>query len=215
MPKTNVRTNSKQHFISVEAESTVNQSVTHMFQLFSVSRGLLLWLLVCFVNLGVHAVHALRPLSIDHSPLLLTGSTAKTSNSVRKKNEPPAVKCCCGQALTFCLGYDLLLCAAPSQTCHTLWSSTRTYHPCWWIKCKVNMSINNHFNLFKSCSSVIVTIPVVNYLHGSVLLNPEFSQDDVMHTTHWVCPRVRFFMSVRNSQNVRGIVCYFGKNSSV
>ncbi len=70
---------------SVKAESTETWALTHRFQLFRVSPCFLVWLLVCFVNLGVHAVHALCPLSIDHSPLLLTGSTAETSNSVQRK----------------------------------------------------------------------------------------------------------------------------------
>ncbi len=58
--------------------------------------------------------------------------------------------------------------------------------------------------LLKSCSSVFVSVPVVDNLHGSVLLNPEFPQDDVVHAAHWVRPRVRFFMSVRKTQNTEG-----------
>ena len=41
---------------------------------------------------------------------------------------------------------------------------------------------------------------MVDDLHGSVLLDPKFPQDDVVHTTHWICPCVRFFMSGRNTQ---------------
>lgn len=49
---------------------------------------------------------------------------------------------------------------------------------------------------------VLISIPVVGYLYSSILLNPEFPQDDVMHTAHWICPGVRFFMSARHQ--VRG-----------
>lgn len=113
---------------------------SHLFRLFWVSPRLLLWLLVHFVNLGIHAVHALCPLSIEHSQLFLTGSTANTLNSVQRITPTGYYQRRWAHALTFCLGYDLLLCAAPSQTCHTVWSSTHTYLPCWWIQFKTNMS---------------------------------------------------------------------------
>lgn len=46
-----------------------------------------------------------------------------------------------------------------------------------------------------------VTVPVVDYLYSSVLLNPEFPQDDIVHATQWVCPRVHLFMSARKASN--------------
>lgn len=46
-----------------------------------------------------------------------------------------------------------------------------------------------------------MTVPVVDYLYSSILLNPEFPQDDIVHTTQWVCPRVHLFMSARKPQN--------------
>lgn len=46
-----------------------------------------------------------------------------------------------------------------------------------------------------------VTVPVVDYLYSSILLNPEFPQDDIVHATHWVCPRVHLFVSARKPQN--------------
>lgn len=49
---------------------------------------------------------------------------------------------------------------------------------------------------------VLIYVPVVGYLYSSILLNPEFPQDDVMHTAHWICPSVCFFMSARHQ--VRG-----------
>lgn len=128
-------------------ESTEMLSITHLFQLFRLSRRLFVRLLVWFVDLWVHAVHALCPLSIDHSPFLLTGCTKKmTFISVQRKliTASGSSQSRCGRALTFCLGYDLLLCAALSQTCHTVWSLTRTCLPCWWINVKVTMSVNNH-----------------------------------------------------------------------
>lgn len=68
----------KAHEVSVKSES-------YRFELFWLSCSLLVWFLVCLVDLRVHAVHALRPLSIDHSLLLLTNSQTKTPNSVQKK----------------------------------------------------------------------------------------------------------------------------------
>lgn len=62
----------------------------------------------------------------------------------------------------------------------------------------------NHYksDMFGFYLQVLINIPVVDYLYSSVLLNPEFPQDDVMHATHWICPSIRFFMSAR--QQVRG-----------
>lgn len=42
---------------------------------------------------------------------------------------------------------------------------------------------------------VLLKVPVVDYLYGSVLLNPQFPQDDVVHAAHWICPGVCFLMS--------------------
>lgn len=56
-------------------------------------------------------------------------------------------------------------------------------------------------------------LPVVDYLYSSILFNPEFSQDDVMHTAHWIRPRVSFFMSVTKSQHLKGPVRHFLNNN--
>lgn len=50
------------------------KSESHRFELFRLSCSLLVWFPVRVVDFGLHAIHALRPLSIEHSPLLLTKS---------------------------------------------------------------------------------------------------------------------------------------------
>lgn len=52
---------------------------------------------------------------------------------------------------------------------------------------------------------VASSLPVVDYFYGSILLDPEFPQDNIVHTTQWVCPRVCFFMSARELQKVQGV----------
>lgn len=71
MSKTNVN---QLQAASLKTQSAIDLSDTHRLQLFSVARRLLVRLLERIMDAGVHAVNALRPLSIDHPPLLLTGS---------------------------------------------------------------------------------------------------------------------------------------------
>lgn len=68
----------KAHQVSVKSES-------YRFELFWLSCSLLVWFLVCLVDLGVHAVYALCPLSIDHSPLLLTNSQRHQRSENRRR----------------------------------------------------------------------------------------------------------------------------------
>lgn len=99
-----------QRFISVENQISVKteSELTHLFRLFWVSARLLFRLLVCFVNLGVHAVHALCPLSINHFVLLLTGSKAKKKAcSVRRKLITEDRRRRCGPALPSVLDMTL------------------------------------------------------------------------------------------------------------
>ena len=50
----------------------MKDSSSHLLLLFGNAPGLLLCLLVGVVDLGVNAVHALCPLSVDHAVFLLT-----------------------------------------------------------------------------------------------------------------------------------------------
>lgn len=110
-------------------------SPTHRSQLFRVQWGPLVWFLVCFIDPGLRAVDALRPLPIDHAPLLLTDSPAKKQN--KTSSTTITVACYwqyrCRRARTFCPGYDPPLCEALYQTCCTFWSLTHTYPQYWWI----------------------------------------------------------------------------------
>lgn len=99
--------------------SHANLSVAHRPRLFGVSRRPLVRLLEGVVDFGVHAVHALRPLAVNHSPFLLTAQRGKKQQMT--STEPAGLKSDRrGGDLTFCPGYDLLLCAALSRTCHTV-----------------------------------------------------------------------------------------------
>lgn len=132
------------HVFSVRSES-------HRFELFRLSCSLLVWFLVRVIDFGFHAVHALCPLSIDHSPLLLTKLPGKEKGFIfwccwfylfiyflkRWHNK----KRCYRWAPTSCPGCDLPPCAALFQTCRKVWSSTHTYRQCWW-----RTSQNKHQN---------------------------------------------------------------------
>lgn len=111
-----------------------NLSPTHCSQLFRVQWGLLVWFLVCFIDPGIRAVHALCPLPIDHSPLLLTDSPVE-KKTVQRQSITAACywQYRCRRARTFCPGYDPPLCEALYQTCCTVWSLTHTYPQYWWI----------------------------------------------------------------------------------
>lgn len=61
-----------------KSKQAVNVSSTYLSWLFTISSCLFFCLFVGFINLGVHAVHALRPLPIDHILFLLTSSTTKS-----------------------------------------------------------------------------------------------------------------------------------------
>ena len=66
-------------FPSVEFKWDMKDSSSHLLLLFGNAPGLLLCLLVAVVDLGVHAVHALGPLPVDHTMLLLTEDTTARS----------------------------------------------------------------------------------------------------------------------------------------
>lgn len=70
----------------------------------------------------------------------------------------------------------------------------------------VSQELTRNINGLNIAGKLLVTLPVVDYFHRSILLNPELPQDDIMHTTHWVCPCVCFFMSGRNPQSLKNIV---------
>lgn len=73
--------------------SHVSVSPTHHSQLFRVRWSPLVWFLVCFIDPGLRAVDALRPLPIDHSPLLLTDPRAKKQKQkpVQTRSRPPVI----------------------------------------------------------------------------------------------------------------------------
>lgn len=52
------------------------------------------------------------------------------------------------------------------------------------------------FELAASESTHILNLLVVSYFHISVLLNPKFAHNDVMHTASRICPCVGFIVSV-------------------
>lgn len=68
-----------------------NLSPTHCSQLFRVQWGLLVWFLVCFIDPGIRAVHALCPLPIDHSPLLLTDSPVEKKQFRDNQSQLPVI----------------------------------------------------------------------------------------------------------------------------
>lgn len=105
---------------------------SHRSELLRLSCSLLVWFPVRVVNFRLHAVHALRPLSIDHSPLLLTESPAEDKTFTWDVFFFFLNSGVTRLALTSCPGCDLPPCAALFQTCHKIWSSTHTYRQCWW-----------------------------------------------------------------------------------
>lgn len=52
---------------------------------------------------------------------------------------------------------------------------------------------------------VFSVLLVVDYFHSSILLNPEFSHDDVMYTAERVCPCKRLFMSETKQVVIRSL----------
>lgn len=115
-----------------------------------------------------------------------------------------SVTCCDWRShcsLTFCLECILPLCAGPSQTSHMVWSSAHIYLLCW--KNGHQAALSDHWSRTLRCvGAVSAGLPVVDYLHCSVLLDPQFTQDDVMNAAHWVCPRVRLFMSGAKTKSI-------------
>lgn len=61
---------------------------TYRCQLFRVPRCPLVRFPVCFIDPGVHTVHALCPLPVDHSSLFLTNSQTEKNqgNSIRRRS---------------------------------------------------------------------------------------------------------------------------------
>lgn len=114
------------------------KSESHRFELFRLSCSLLVWFPVRVVDFGLHAIHALRPLSIEHSPLLLTKSPGEDNRFSWDFFLYIFFKRWCNKercyrwAPTSCPGCDLPPCAALFQTYHKVWSSTHTYLQCWW-----------------------------------------------------------------------------------
>lgn len=81
----------KAAFLTCHQPSVKNLSSTHCCQLFRVHWGSLVWFPVCFIGPGLRAVHALCPLPIDHSPLLLTDSPTKKKQLKEVWSQPPPI----------------------------------------------------------------------------------------------------------------------------
>lgn len=73
------------------------------------------------------------------------------------------------------------------------------------IQCSRHFEITRSEFKWKQQRCVALCLPVVDYLHCSILLDPQLPQDDVVHAAHWVCPRVCFFMSARVLKKVHWV----------